>query len=278
MNNQSVFGRLSTSDLAAVHWNYAHFCWLANLFNIQDEAEALDWLIFWNLVKLKGVCAKTVNNSSKQVCTSHQITQNKLSALNRRFWFEDWFWYLIVGNSSILLHQRSKLQKSLISPIFNIKSTIDGNLVIRKSCCTFTGTQTLWNNWVFIHKFPQIEIRRFIALWKGMKYTIGFLSVSKLVICNIEMLHEKYDIFCLASSRPKVLLALPGQKCFAYTLQYIFRLVYQNIFFPFYFKVTSTANITIAYFILPNSLPLFKIPSKCYELFTHQFHEFLEKI
>ena len=42
MNNQSVFGRLSTSDLAAVHWNYAHFCWLANLFNIQDEAEALD--------------------------------------------------------------------------------------------------------------------------------------------------------------------------------------------------------------------------------------------
>ena len=102
-----------------------------------------------------------------------------------------------------------------------------------------------------------------------MKYTIGFLSVSKLVICNIEMLHEKYDIFCLASSRPKVLLALPGQKCFAYTLQYIFRLVCQNIFFPFYFKVTSTANITIAYFILPNSLPLFKIRSKCYELFAH---------
>ena len=82
------------------------------------------------------------------------------------------------------------------------------------------------------------------------------------------MLHEKYDIFCLASSRPKVLLALPGQKCFAYTFQDILRLVYQNIFFPFYFKVTSTANITIAYFILPNSLPLFKIPSKSYELFA----------
>ena len=101
MNNQSVFGRLSTSDLAAVHWNYAHFCWLANLFNIQDEAEALDWLIFWNLVKLKGVCAKTVNNSSKQVCTSHQITQNKLSALNRRFWFEDWWKQLNFASSKV---------------------------------------------------------------------------------------------------------------------------------------------------------------------------------
>ena len=59
------------------------------------------------------------------------------------------------------------------------------------------------------------------------------------------MLHEKYDIFCLASSRPKILLALPGLKCFAYTFQDILRLVYQNIFFPFYFKVTSMANITL---------------------------------
>ena len=83
------------------------------------------------------------------------------------------------------------------------------------------------------------------------------------------MLHEKYDMFCLASSRPKILLALPGQKCFAYTFQDILRLVCQNIFFPFYFKVTSTANITIAYFILPNPVTLFKIPSKCYELFAH---------
>ena len=69
-------------------------------------------------------------------------------------------------------------------------------------------------------------------------------------------------MFCLASSRPKILLALPGQKCFAYTFQDILRLVCQNIFFPFYFKVTSTANITIAYFILPNPVTLFKIPSK----------------
>ena len=76
-------------------------------------------------------------------------------------------------------------------------------------------------------------------------------------------------MFCLASSRPKILLALPGQKCFAYTFQDILRLVCQNIFFPFYFKVTSTANITIAYFILPNPVTLFKIPSKCYELFAH---------
>ena len=65
------------------------------------------------------------------------------------------------------------------------------------------------------------------------------------MLWNIEMLHVKYDIFCLASSRPKILLALPGLKCFAYTFQDILRLVYQNIFFPFYFKVTSMANITL---------------------------------
>ena len=89
------------------------------------------------------------------------------------------------------------------------------------------------------------------------------------MLWNIEMLHEKYDIFCLASSRPKILLALPGLKCFAYTFQDILRLVYQNIFFLFYFKVTATAcNITIAYFILPISVPLFEIPSKCFELFA----------
>ena len=67
----------------------------------------------------------------------------------------------------------------------------------------------------------------------------------------------------------KQLLALHGQKSFAYTFQDILMLVYKSIFFPFYFKVTSTANITMAYFSLPNSVTRFEIPSKCYELFAH---------
>ena len=83
-------------------------------------------------------------------------------------WFVNCFWHLNVGNRSIVLnfylqrpvfalkihprpqrpkrpmkakkgHQRPDLQKSLISSIFHVKSCINGNLILWKSCFSKIG-------------------------------------------------------------------------------------------------------------------------------------------
>ena len=106
-------------------------------------------------------------------------------------WFVISFWHLNVGNRSIVLnfylqrpflawkihprpqrpkrpmkakkgHQRPDLQKSLISSIFHVKSCINGNLILWKSCFSKIGNFHFHNiKFLKLHFVKNIKIAGF---------------------------------------------------------------------------------------------------------------------